>query len=382
MGEDDELGYLGDVTSGADDDELGYLGNVETNDDELGYLSSYIQSSFPELSGNPSLAAQVGSALQKVGASAFDALKKTFTNKDGSIDWRSVAGAAGGLYGMYQANKPQEKVGYQGGIPEYTAVRERVPTTYDPNRRPGSSGQQYFTAPQFVKKGDTTAIEAARTAAVEQATALANANATNPARQTLPAATTVTSPAGGGTAVASRPASSVIDDLKVPTYTKENAPTYPEENVPDYSYLPEENAPDYFFTLPKEAPKENVQGMQYAAGGITGLYGADVESLYSDNITRKKDYAAGGLASMAQGRYLGGTTDGMADKIPARIGDKQEARLSHGEFVVPADVVSHLGNGNSEAGAQRLYSMMDKIRKARTGNTKQGKQINPDKFLA
>jgi hypothetical protein len=49
--------------------------------------------------------------------------------------------------------------------------------------------------------------------------------------------------------------------------------------------------------------------------------------------------------------------------------------------VVPADVVSHLGNGNSEAGAQRLYSMMDKIRKARTGTTKQGKQINPNKYL-
>jgi hypothetical protein len=67
---------------------------------------------------------------------------------------------------------------------------------------------------------------------------------------------------------------------------------------------------------------------------------------------------------------------------PANIEGKQPARLSHGEFVVPADVVSHLGTGNSEAGAERLYSMMDRIRKARTGTTKQGKQINPDKFLA
>jgi hypothetical protein len=71
----------------------------------------------------------------------------------------------------------------------------------------------------------------------------------------------------------------------------------------------------------------------------------------------------------------------MADKIPARIDGKQEARLSHGEFVIPADVVSHLGNGNSEAGAQRLYSMMDRLRKARTGTAKQGKQVNPDKFM-
>lgn len=87
-------------------------------------------------------------------------------------------------------------------------------------------------------------------------------------------------------------------------------------------------------------------------------------------------YAQGGVA-----RYLRGGTDGMADKIKTDIDGAQEARLSHGEFVIPADVVSHLGNGNSESGAQRLYAMMDKVRKARTGTTKQGTQINPDKFM-
>jgi hypothetical protein len=71
----------------------------------------------------------------------------------------------------------------------------------------------------------------------------------------------------------------------------------------------------------------------------------------------------------------------MADEIPANIDGKQPAKLSDGEFVVPADVVSHLGNGNSEAGAQRLYEMMDRIRKARTGTAKQGRQINPNKLL-
>jgi len=93
------------------------------------------------------------------------------------------------------------------------------------------------------------------------------------------------------------------------------------------------------------------------------------------------DFARGGRINMAKGRYLQGNTDGMADKIPARIGQKQPAALSHGEFVVPADVVSHLGNGNSDAGAKKLYQMMDRIRVARTGNKKQGKQINPDKFM-
>jgi hypothetical protein len=90
--------------------------------------------------------------------------------------------------------------------------------------------------------------------------------------------------------------------------------------------------------------------------------------------------ASGGLADA--GRYLQGKTDGMADEIETSIDGEQPALLSHGEFVIPADVVSHLGNGNSEAGAEKLYAMMDKIREARTGTTEQGKQIDADQFLA
>jgi hypothetical protein len=89
-------------------------------------------------------------------------------------------------------------------------------------------------------------------------------------------------------------------------------------------------------------------------------------------------FARGG---MAQPRYLQGETDGMADKIPSSIDGKQKAALSHGEFVIPADVVSHLGNGNSDAGAKKLYEMMSRVRKARTGNPEQGKKINPNNFM-
>jgi hypothetical protein len=84
---------------------------------------------------------------------------------------------------------------------------------------------------------------------------------------------------------------------------------------------------------------------------------------------------------MAKGGYLDGQGDGMSDSIPATIEGKQPARLADGEFVVPADVVSHIGNGSSKAGSQRLYSMLDKVRKARTGHTKQGKQIKPEKYM-
>jgi hypothetical protein len=96
-------------------------------------------------------------------------------------------------------------------------------------------------------------------------------------------------------------------------------------------------------------------------------------------------YRGDNIASMAKGgmatRFLSGGGDGMSDDIPATINGKQPARLADGEFVIPADVVSHLGNGSSKAGAKQLYSMMDKVRSARTGNKKQGKQINPAKYM-
>jgi len=97
-------------------------------------------------------------------------------------------------------------------------------------------------------------------------------------------------------------------------------------------------------------------------------------------------YAHGGdipsLGSYSDGGHLlKGPGDGMSDSIPAQIGAKQPARLADGEFVVPADVVSHLGNGSTEAGAKHLYAMMDKIRKARTGRKKQAPQVNVNKYM-
>jgi hypothetical protein len=102
--------------------------------------------------------------------------------------------------------------------------------------------------------------------------------------------------------------------------------------------------------------------------------------------TAKVGYASGGGISALGGysdggRMLKGPGDGMSDSIPATIGHKRPARLADGEFVVPADVVSHLGNGSTDAGAKRLYAMMDKVRQARTGNKKQGKEIKADKYM-
>ena len=124
---------------------------------------------------------------------------------------------------------------------------------------------------------------------------------------------------------------------------------------------------------PKGIKPMGMQGLGLSQGQVYGaLKGTPVQRAEGGEID---GYAGGGGL-----HYLKSAEDGMADKIPATIDNKQPAKLSGGEFVIPADVVSHLGNGNSEAGAKQLYAMMDRIRHARTGNKKQGKQINPAKF--
>jgi hypothetical protein len=111
----------------------------------------------------------------------------------------------------------------------------------------------------------------------------------------------------------------------------------------------------------------------------------------------KRQMATGGLANtapaqrMMQGSQLGSYSDGgqllsgpgngMSDDIPASIGGKQPARLADGEFVIPADVVSGIGNGSTGAGADELYKLLDRVRLARTGSDKQGREISPMKYL-
>jgi hypothetical protein len=109
--------------------------------------------------------------------------------------------------------------------------------------------------------------------------------------------------------------------------------------------------------MPNQSPMKNFEN-----GGIPG-------------------YAMGGYAMGGEPRFLSGGGDGMSDSIKANIDGNQEARLADGEFVVPADVVSHLGNGSTDAGAKQLYSMMDKVRKARTGKKKQAPAVKANRYM-
>ena len=208
------------------------------------------------------------------------------------------------------------QTGYQGGIPDYTAVRSPVEIAYDPDRRPGSGGRRYFSDTTYAKP---EGIETARAATEEQIAGLAALNAANPYTEKRPAPI-VFSARDEDEEQEKRAASRVIEDL------------------------------------PADAPQSGLANFE-------------------------QKYAAGGITELAKGRYLNGETDGMADKVRANIDGVQEARLSDGEYVIPADVVSHLGNGNSEAGAKVLDRFLARVRKERTGNDEQGKEIDPMKLL-
>ena len=131
------------------------------------------------------------------------------------------------------------------------------------------------------------------------------------------------------------------------------------------------------------------------SGDVSGGYGGVDSGGYSGDGSGGY-YAAGGLAAMARGGYshlgdysdggrlLRGPGDGVSDSIPAVIGRKRPARRADGEFVIPARIVSELGNGSTEAGARKLYAMMDRVQRARgktTGKGKVAKNTRADKYL-
>jgi hypothetical protein len=134
-------------------------------------------------------------------------------------------------------------------------------------------------------------------------------------------------------------------------------------------------------------PQSDIQQGAYATPWQTPVSRnvvANAGDVGVDQMTGMERMAGGGIANLGGysdgGRLLRGPGDGMSDNIPATIGSKQPARLADGEFVVPADVVSGLGNGSTDAGAKQLYKMLDKVRSARTGTKKQGKEIKPEKY--
>ena len=257
-------------------------------------------------------------------------------------DWlrenpQAIGTFLGGVAPLLLDNDP-EPIGYQGGVPMYDMHREQIAYDYqDPNTQPDlgspSYGKRYFTDVTYSLPQGLDAQTAGVAPNVVMPTYEDAADATTYQRAALLTGDPRTVPT----------TRDYISDYLNRVYPFDNEDEGTGNPTDDPTYTPDD---------PRNPPPD---GLDY--------------------------FAQGGLASLGRGYYLGGMTDGMADQVPATVEGQEQARLSDGEFVVPADVVSHLGNGNSNAGAKQLYEMMDRIRKARTGSEQQGRQINPNQFM-
>lgn len=282
--------------------------------------------------------------FKNVGGDVFKALKKTMVVGDNQPNWAGIISAGMGLYDMFGNKKSS---GYNKPVPKLDVSQEQVMYN-DPNRRPGESGRKYFTDPRFYDKANAEEKTAAEEATQQQ-----------------------------------------MSGLKA-LYDRERQPEVnPWAGKMNLAALKPAAAPE---TQTERAGLAEAQGLampvfsgdsQVMPIPIPTTTNVNLDPSLADNLVQQ---TANTPQQEAQafaegGRYLAGTTDGMSDEIMTNIDGKEPAALSHGEFVIPADVVSHLGNGNSDAGAEKLYSLMAKIREARTGNPNQGKEINADAVL-
>ena len=336
---------LGDIWGGADFSGVEGTGDADAANQTLyEYLNAGAASKEESDAITKALADAKISDITKIPKGLWDAIKGVFKTADGKTDWTKLGAGAGALMSMAGLGKAQPG-GYQGVVPKQVATRQQI-TYDDPNRRSGAGGRDYFTDTIYSPEKDTAAIEAAKAASQAQATGILagyrNAAVAAPATTKFKTPWEKAVATGTGAAVATGAGANAAAALPA---------------IPNATQIAQETYPEKFMDNTGGGPVD---------GGMIGL-------------------AAGGttprMPSVRQPRYLRGITDGMEDKIKTSIDGKQKALLSHGEFVIPADVVSHLGNGNSDAGAKKLYQMMDRVRQARTGNKKQGKQINPDKFM-
>lgn len=126
------------------------------------------------------------------------------------------------------------------------------------------------------------------------------------------------------------------------------------------------------------AIKGQVEDPRVPLGRFLALYGEDA---LRDLVDKVQSGAIDRTSKKTEGK-IEGSGDGMDDRIPAKI-DKsgEDVLLADSEYIIPADVVSHLGNGSSDAGAKVLDQMLDRVREARTGNKEQAKQIKPKTLL-
>jgi hypothetical protein len=370
--------------------------------------------------------------IKKFGSSILGSVSKS----DGSLDWAKIAALGGGIWG-YNSAKDQDLsgIGFQGQIPQLAATRAQVPYAYDAERQPGSYGRRYMSDMYYAKPEDTAKI---RQQAQEQAQGIAALQRIDGTMQTSIAPGGLRAlPREDLTYKPPAPTAPPAQDTKMPEpdwlYKKLGAQSSAQDvanaynewaskhggdtdtnKTAAYDYLKGLGMDDasinraydtyrgvpldqYKMLLPDSDPAAVARAYhQYTgqAGNLDtdetrtvardylsglGMSDENIQAAYDAYLS--KNFAAGGIASLREPRYLDGPTNGQADKIQTSIDGEQPALLSHGEFVIPADVTAALGGGNSKAGAEALYSMMDRVRQQAFGRKQQMSQVNPNKVL-
>jgi hypothetical protein len=255
----------------------------------------------------------------------LNSLKGILTGGSGTAAQLASLGGIGALLNSIGGGGSGGFAGYRGSIPKYTASRTQyAPPVSTLNRGPAPSNEMVM---DYLKRPGLTDAMIARSMNEYGVSPQQIADVTKaPLADVQSRYQAALGPNAG---IARRPGSGGVTYFSPMVYTPQAAA-----------------APAAAPAAPVVQPNPTIQDT-YAEGGIASLGG------YSDG-----------------GQLLRGPGDGVSDDIPATIGDKQPARLADGEFVVPARIVSELGNGSTEAGARKLYAMMDRIKKARRKSMK------------
>lgn len=307
-----------------------------------------------------------------------------------------LGGAAGGAgaAGTTAATTAAADAAMASALPTTTALTSAAPTATTLATTGATSG---LPAGMNFAQASQAANQLAQNAAITQGTNAAMANAlpltANAGISSLPAAATAPAPyasafAPGSTAPALGPTSFQTAMQNPLNYIKANPLTMGAAGIAGATggRRPMEEEEEYKGPLSRfRFNPESYRPAFYADGGIAALPAEGYDRMVGEMPMYQRMAGGGGISDLGSysdgGRLLRGPGDGMSDSIPGVIGGKRPARLATGEFVVPADVVAGLGNGATDPGAKQLYDMMDRVRQARTGTKKQGREINPRKYM-
>jgi hypothetical protein len=393
-------------------------------DDEIdSYLDSFREEYRDE---NPNMTGFEEGTIFNILKQGGQRLLDLFKGPGGKTDWSRLLTLAGGAYAASRPNT-QAPTGYQGKIPKYTAERQML-TAPPVGRRPGSGGIDYGGGVTF-KNPEGEVVQSNARSLADLRTAASSNPFNRPADYEAPKQSGgVASPASVSNAdiqnwfatnqgADDNTIAAAMQQYRVNPQQLANAMGFDPEMVtsrynatqglatpvdavmaPVTSNFPggidglsqilgvsspgaprEYDAPERFMTPSEDA------GEDYAKGGIAGGLAPKGFVLPADVVSHAGNGSSEAGLKLLAAKYgaepIKGAGDGMSDSIPTTIGGKQEARVANDEAFISPDEVKRIGGGDAEKGAKKLYAMMDSIREERTGTKKQGKQIDPEKFM-